>query len=403
MRESIIICNVGPLQEVNIENIRPLTVLIGQSASGKSTFLKVLVLMRYIYKMLNIRAYLHNSGISRSPFRLSFKNLLSRELSSAITTNSVIKYTVTHHGNQYNIAYEKGKLKYDKNFLDQDISFFKESFISETRNIIPQWMAHGASIRGKEIDFYFQQTYDDFDRATNSIESQDLTFVGFNMHVTRSGQRKKLLIKPQNDEHQHIELHNASSGIQTGASLMTLIHYFSHKYSFSEGFKRSILSYLFEGDQLTKFKTNIELKDLEKYIHLHVEEPELSLYPDAQRKLVNALVSHLFPSNDTKRDWQMGLVMATHSPYVINQFNVLIENHYAHREQRQSAQNQLPELSPDDIEAYFVNEGTFYALKTEDPENNHAVLDTFILTEELDKIADEYFSLRGGENGPDAF
>ena len=95
--------------------------------------------------------------------------------------------------------------------------------------------------------------------------------------------------------------------------------------------------------------------------------------------------------------------MATHSPYVINQFNVLIENYYAHREQRQSAQNQLPELSPDDIEAYFVNEGTFYALKTEDPENNHAVLDTFILTEELDKIADEYFSLRGGENGSDAF
>ena len=79
MRESIIICNVGPLQEVNIENIRPLTILIGKSASGKSTFLKVLVLMRYIYKMLNIRAYLHNSGISRSPFRLSFKNLLSRE------------------------------------------------------------------------------------------------------------------------------------------------------------------------------------------------------------------------------------------------------------------------------------------------------------------------------------
>ena len=58
MKESITIRNFGPIKEVCIEDLRPLTILIGESGSGKSTILKVVALFRYIYKMLNI--YLRN-------------------------------------------------------------------------------------------------------------------------------------------------------------------------------------------------------------------------------------------------------------------------------------------------------------------------------------------------------
>lgn len=51
MKESIIIKNFGPLKEVEIDDIKPLTVFIGKSAGGKSIIMKVIVLMRYIYKM----------------------------------------------------------------------------------------------------------------------------------------------------------------------------------------------------------------------------------------------------------------------------------------------------------------------------------------------------------------
>ena len=61
MKESIIIKNLGPLKEVKISDIKPLTVFIGKSASGKSTIMKIIVLMRYIYKMVNIRSYLKNA------------------------------------------------------------------------------------------------------------------------------------------------------------------------------------------------------------------------------------------------------------------------------------------------------------------------------------------------------
>lgn len=44
MQESIIIKNFDPLKDVEINDIKPLTVFIGKSASGKSTIMKVIAL-----------------------------------------------------------------------------------------------------------------------------------------------------------------------------------------------------------------------------------------------------------------------------------------------------------------------------------------------------------------------
>ena len=75
MKESIIIKNFGPLKEVEIDDIKPLTVFIGKSAGGKSIIMKVIVLMRYIYKMVNIRSYLKNDENHpfsiQAPFQLT--------------------------------------------------------------------------------------------------------------------------------------------------------------------------------------------------------------------------------------------------------------------------------------------------------------------------------------------
>lgn len=50
MKEYITIRNIGPLKNVDRMEVRPLTVLIGESAIGKSTLMKVLILMRYLFK-----------------------------------------------------------------------------------------------------------------------------------------------------------------------------------------------------------------------------------------------------------------------------------------------------------------------------------------------------------------
>ena len=76
MKESIIIKNLGPLKEVEIRYIKPLTVFIDKSVNGKSTIMKIIVLK--------------NAKITRPPFKLRFNSLLHDGLESMITAETEI-------------------------------------------------------------------------------------------------------------------------------------------------------------------------------------------------------------------------------------------------------------------------------------------------------------------------
>ena len=56
MKETILIKHFGPLQEVQLSDLPPYVFLIGPSGSSKRTLLKVVALMRWIYKMLCTRS-----------------------------------------------------------------------------------------------------------------------------------------------------------------------------------------------------------------------------------------------------------------------------------------------------------------------------------------------------------
>ena len=56
MKEYITIKDFGPLKQIENLQLKPFTILIGESASGKSTLMKVVAMMRYLYKMANIRS-----------------------------------------------------------------------------------------------------------------------------------------------------------------------------------------------------------------------------------------------------------------------------------------------------------------------------------------------------------
>lgn len=76
MSESISIINFGPVKEAKLTDIQKFTIIVGSSGSGKSTIMKILSLFRWLFKMLNIRKYLHEAGFKRSPFRIDIKNCL---------------------------------------------------------------------------------------------------------------------------------------------------------------------------------------------------------------------------------------------------------------------------------------------------------------------------------------
>lgn len=387
MKESIIIKNFGPLKEVEIDDIKPLTVFIGKSAGGKSIIMKVIVLMRYIYKMVNIRSYLKNAKITRSPFKLRFNSLLHDGLKGMITAQTEIYYTVEINGNKYTLKYTNRGLQSDINIPDKDLIFFKEAYVSGMRSLIPIWASKAVSVKGENLGFFFHETFNDFNDATDVIQEQKLEYLNLKMKVRKSGNRPKLFtIESLQNDAVPIELRYASSGIQTSAPLVAIVHYFAQEFSFKDAFQRSVLNYLYKQDLLTKFTPGINRNKLGKYVHIHIEEVELSLAPEDQRAFMSNLVEEVFHKN--KKDRKLGLMVSTHSPYIVNHLNVLLRAGYFEK-----ARENYPFLEKDDIAVYRVNEGKIISLMATDNDTGEYVINALDMSDTMERIFEEYESM----------
>lgn len=387
MKESIIIKNFGPLKEVEIDDIKPLTVFIGKSAGGKSSMMKVIVLMRYIYKMVNIRSYLKNAKITRSPFKLRFNSLLHDGLKGMITAQTEIYYTVEINGNKYTLKYTNRGLQSDINIPDKDLIFFKEAYVSGMRSLIPIWASKAVSVKGENLGFFFHETFNDFNDATDVIKEQKLEYLNLKMKVRKSGNRPKLFtIESLQNDAVPIELRYASSGIQTSAPLVAIVHYFAQEFSFKDAFQRSVLNYLYKQDLLTKFTPGINRNKLGKYVHIHIEEVELSLAPEDQRAFMSNLVEEVFHKN--KKDRKLGLMVSTHSPYIVNHLNVLLRAGYFEK-----ARENYPFLEKDDIAVYRVNEGKIISLMATDNDTGEYVINALDMSDTMERIFEEYESM----------
>lgn len=387
MKESIIIKNFGPLKKVEIDDIKPLTVFIGKSAGGKSIIMKVIVLMRYIYKMVNIRSYLKNAKITRSPFKLRFNSLLHDGLKGMITAQTEIYYTVEINGNKYTLKYTNRGLQSDINIPDKDLIFFKEAYVSGMRSLIPIWASKAVSVKGENLGFFFHETFNDFNDATDVIKEQKLEYLNLKMKVRKSGNRPKLFtIESLQNDAVPIELRYASSGIQTSAPLVAIVHYFAQEFSFKDAFQRSVLNYLYKQDLLTKFTLGINRNKLGKYVHIHIEEVELSLAPEDQRAFMSNLVEEVFHKN--KKDRKLGLMVSTHSPYIVNHLNVLLRAGYFEK-----ARENYPFLEKDDIAVYRVNEGKIISLMATDNDTGEYVINALDMSDTMERIFEEYESM----------
>ena len=387
IKESIKVKNVGALKAVDLKELKPLTVLIGASASGKSTLMKVIALMRYIYKRVNIKAYLKNSQIDGAIFYIRFQDFLKDGMKGLITKDSEIEYTVETNGNRYVLSYKNGKLNAALDIPNEDLIFFKEAWVSEMRSVIPVWASRGSLVKGSSFGFYFDETFSDFDESTDLVKDIDLDYLDMKLQVVKGGNnQKKYMVSPKDGSYAPIELKFASSGTQTTAPLVTLMRYFSKEFSFKEAMRRSIIQMLFDRNLTEKYHPSIEVGNLPKYVHIHAEEPELSLDPRSQRRLVDSLMRYTFHSNSEDR--YMGLVVATHSPYIINHLNVLLRASYTEK-----GRNLYQYVMPEQVAAYKVTNGSLMNLMATDEETNQQVINTFDLSEIMEDIYNDYDAL----------
>ena len=94
LKESLIIKNFGPIKEVELNNVAPFLFLIGESGSGKSTILKVLAMMRHIYKQLTLRSYLKMGGVTAGTIVFAFDEYLHNGgMNDYVTDKTEITYS----------------------------------------------------------------------------------------------------------------------------------------------------------------------------------------------------------------------------------------------------------------------------------------------------------------------
>ena len=145
MKESIIIRKLGPISNLEIPEIKQLTVLIGKSSTGKSAVMKTIAMMRYIFKRENIKSYLKNSNIKKPPIRTSIKNI--SKLGSLLTSNTEIIYKVTIESTEYTLTCKNLKIEVSpKAISKKDLTFIKGSYVLE---------GYGGYQKGSGTAYYF--------------------------------------------------------------------------------------------------------------------------------------------------------------------------------------------------------------------------------------------------------
>ncbi|GHU97504.1 hypothetical protein FACS189483_03670 [Spirochaetia bacterium] len=354
MKEFISIKNFGPIKDITINEIKPFTVLIGESGSGKSTLMKVLALFRYINKMQNIRSYLNRSNVRKSPFEFDMNYYIKNcGFNEFIKNRPEIIYTTTNDDATYThkYSYKNGRLSVDGIIEPEWLEFLKIGFISEKRNIIPQWLDKAQTAN---LGFYFGETSADFKLGIDLLPEGELPidFMDLKFQIEKTPVGPKYFIVSTGKDKYKIPYKDSSSGIQNVVPLLVTMDYFKQRFDFKKAFERSVLKYLYEGDRLTEFKAVKEFPELSKKIYLHIEEPELSLYPKTQCLLMDDIVSKCFnqPSN-----YAIELMMATHSPYIINHLNLMI--------QRYDKQSEKAKYKFENLAAYYIEDGKIHDLK----------------------------------------
>lgn len=361
--ESLVIRNFGSISNVNFEQIKRFNIFIGESGSGKSTIMKVMAMMRWIYKMCCVRTYFKNSGI-QTPFRFRADTILSDNgLKPFMRPDSEIYY---RNGN-FEIIIKNGKLLFPRKNVDkEDLTLYKIAYISDKRVLIPDVAAGNVALRHNM--FYLDETYFNFQKALDVIPDTEMKYLGVKMNVKKTNAGKRVFVSSSGNQNNftNLPLTNASSGMQSSVALHYIMKYFSSHYDIVNSMNSTIVRYLASGDVLSKFSASYDIGNFpNRRISVHIEEPELSLFPSNQWGLMKYLIGECLKADSAPLD----MTVATHSPYILTAINIMLLAKRAYEKDATACKaicNDCPALDLNEIGAWSVRGGQCECLINEE-------------------------------------
>lgn len=398
MKERLVIKNFGPIKSVDLE-LGKMTILIGEQATGKSTIAKVLAICRYF-------DYLHSSISSNENFINDFNN----NFENGLNEWGILEYVNEHTFIEYDCIHYKIngigiKEKTTKAFVEKNDGSFEERDLQKNRNFtfnifektkdfssLLDYMENLKEESKKGIftnipvSFYQNQVssvlenpfYIPTERGLQSIFSlgkssiQNISDSLFNQFAkmdmfNRSFQRETE-IKPLDLTYKNI---NGQGFIKNKRQLE-----FSSLYNGASGYQSTIpiiLAIKYYSEIRRKSKTFI------------IEEPELNLFPKAQKKLIEFFVENINNSGHS-------FLLPTHSPYFLSAINDLLMAYKKGLNNEVEVDKIIKKdswLNPDDLSVYQLKDG--FAVDIFDKELN--LIGENIIDDVSDEMNEEFEEL----------
>ncbi len=370
--------NVGPVKNVVFE-LKRFNFFIGRQSSGKSTIAKIISFCTWVEKEVQTHPdRLSDISQYEKGFRQQLENFHS--LHGYLTADSEISYetnftNINFKENHCHITikakqtYERVKVLYvpaERSVAIRDIIQTKEN-----------------NIKSFAVDFDSARNYYNYAHRLN------LGHLGLKYYqkIEDGEQRNKIVADGQVYD---IRLDDGSSGLQSIVPIAVSVDFYS-KIFYRDNEEAKTLSVAQERDR--RNVRNYLAKDggsratelrVERLLVTHrtsfvIEEPELNLYPTTQRDLLNFIVACC---NGRRKHT---LTITTHSPYIINQLNLLIKA--ADKNEKVGGAS----LNFNDLNVFATQNGEVRNLKVQN-EGVH-LIDTARLSEDITDIYEQYEAL----------
>lgn len=371
----LIIKNFGPIDHVDLK-LGQVNVLIGMQSSGKSCVLKTACYCTWVEKRLELSQKINGFG-KGSTFIDTMKEYY--QMAGYVHDDTYIEYET----NQVHFWYDHSKKEFGMKWNSGHWNYKrpKVTYVPADRNLvaaIPGWSS--LSLDGNMLEFMA-----DWDRARKFVGNED-NFLGLGMSYSYDSQYNNDNIQLENGT--PLRLKESSSGIQSLLPMYVHLDYLAHgqyeaeksKISYEQKEERkNLLSTIYANLYKKKLKDDGELEvvSLEgfdysfskhkhakrfqqiynKYINvdhseIFLEEPEDNLFPPTQCQFVNWVLEKIALHNDM-------LFIATHSPYVLNQFIKLdpkgLTVMFTHATEPNRRTFTVRQLSSDDVQEVYDN------------------------------------------------
>lgn len=313
--------------------------------------------------MMCIRSFLRYSGVKKTSFRIVFKSLLQDNgLQAYLRSDTKFEYQ-----NGSTILTYTGELKGTAALVPKnELCLEKIVFMSDKRAIIGDVVEQKATLRRS---FYLLDFLDNYLQATDVVKKMNVEFADVCFEIKKTSQGvKHMIVGSDNDRVYNVKLNEASSGMQSSIPVLLIVEYFAKYYDLVKSMNKSILSYVTKNDSITDFRATKNISDFSnKIVNLFIEEPELNLFPEAQRKFTQAIIGTCF----AQQEYKLHLTMATHSPYILSAINNMM---YAYSvgldsDKSEKVANIISKeywINPDDVGVFLVCDGSITNIMDED-------------------------------------